>query len=124
MRPKGTPAELERRRRRAVRLLEGGQSLATVAQRVGAAVSAVWQWRDTFRRRGAAGLAAKPASGRPVETDGAAAPTLAAAARARGPRPWLCHRPVDNQAGGGDDRARIRRGVSPGARQSAAGGVR
>jgi transposase len=65
MRPQGSPAELERRRRRAVQLLEGGQSLAVVAWMVGAAVSAVWQWRESFRRAGAAGLAAKPASGRP-----------------------------------------------------------
>jgi putative transposase len=36
-----------------------------VAQKVGAAVSAVWQWRETFRRKGAQGLAAKPAPGRP-----------------------------------------------------------
>jgi len=78
MRPKGTPAELERRRRRAVRFLESGHSLATVAQRVGAAVSAVWQWRDTFRRRGSAGLAATPASGRP--------PKLTARQRKRLPR--------------------------------------
>ncbi len=32
---------------------------------VGAAVSAVWAWRKTWERRGDAGLAAKPASGRP-----------------------------------------------------------
>lgn len=65
MRPQGSPAELERRRRRAVQLLESGQSRATVAQMVGAAVSAVWQWHETFRREGADGLAAKPAPGRP-----------------------------------------------------------
>jgi transposase len=65
MRPQGSPAELERRRRRAVQLLEGGQSLVVVAWMVGAAVSAVWQWRETCRRAGADGLAAKPAPGRP-----------------------------------------------------------
>ena len=65
MRPQGSPAELERRRRRAVELLESGQSLVVVAWMVGAAVSAVWQWRKTFRREGAGGLAAKPAPGRP-----------------------------------------------------------
>jgi transposase len=65
MRPQGSAAELERRRRRAIRLLEDGQSLSAVARMVGAAVSAVWQWRATFRRRGAAGLAAKPVPGRP-----------------------------------------------------------
>jgi len=48
-----------------VQLLEGGQSLVVVAWMVGAAVSAVWQWRETFRREGAGGLAAKPTPGRP-----------------------------------------------------------
>jgi len=65
MRPQGSPAELERRRRRAVRLLEAGNSLTAVAGMVGAAVSAVWAWRKTWKRRGDAGLAAKPAPGRP-----------------------------------------------------------
>jgi transposase len=32
---------------------------------VGAAISAVWSWRKTWRRKGDAGLAAKPAPGRP-----------------------------------------------------------
>jgi len=57
--------ELERRRRRAVELLQSGQTLSAVARQVGAAVSAVWQWRETVRRKGARGLAAKPAPGRP-----------------------------------------------------------
>lgn len=65
MRPHGSPAELERRRRRAIELLGSGHTLSAVARRIGAAVSAVWQWRETFRRKGAQGLAAKPASGRP-----------------------------------------------------------
>lgn len=65
MRPQGSPAELEHRRRRAVRLLEAGNSLTTVARMVGAAVSAVWSWRKTWQRKGEAGLAAKPAPGRP-----------------------------------------------------------
>lgn len=65
MRPRGTAVELERRRRRAMRLLEGGRSLSAVARMVGAAVSAVWQWRETLRRRGPAGLKAKPVPGRP-----------------------------------------------------------
>jgi transposase len=67
MRPVGTVEELERRRRRAVQLLEDGHSLTTVAQRVGAAVSAVWTWRKQFREHGEASLAAKPAPGRPLK---------------------------------------------------------
>ena len=65
MRPHGSPVELERRRRRAVELLQSGHSLSAVARTLGAAVSAVWQWRETFRRKGPPGLAAKPAPGRP-----------------------------------------------------------
>jgi transposase len=57
--------ELEGRRRRAVRLLRAGNTLSGVARMVGAAVSAVWQWRETFRRKGDKGLAARPAPGRP-----------------------------------------------------------
>ena len=65
MRPRGTAAELERRRQRAVRLLESGHSLSTVARMVGAAVSAVWQWRETVRQHGREALKAKPVPGRP-----------------------------------------------------------
>jgi transposase len=78
MRPVGTAAELERRRRRAIGLLDGGHSLTTVAQRVGAAISAVWRWREAVRRHGPAGLAAKPVPGRP--------PKLTARQRQRLPR--------------------------------------
>ena len=65
MRPHGSPVELEGRRRRAVQLLRAGNKLSAVARMVGAAVSAVWQWRETFRRKGDKGLAARPAPGRP-----------------------------------------------------------
>jgi len=65
MRPKGTAAELERRRRRAVQLLDGGHSIATVARMVGAAFSAVWRWQEAVRRRGPTALAPKPVPGRP-----------------------------------------------------------
>jgi len=67
MRPVGSAVELERRRRRAVELVQAGHSLSAVARMVGAAVSAVWQWRETWRRRGAPGLAAKPTPGRPLK---------------------------------------------------------
>ncbi len=65
MRPHGSPAELERRRRRAVELLNRGFGVMEVARRVGCSHSSVIFWRDTVRRRGVAGLKAKPAPGRP-----------------------------------------------------------
>ena len=65
MRPKGTAAELERRRRRAVQLLDSGHSIGTVARMVGAAFSAVWRWQEAVRRQGPTALAPKPVPGRP-----------------------------------------------------------
>jgi len=67
MRPRGSADELERRRRRAVALVAEGLSLSAVARRVGAAVSAVWNWRETVRRRGLKGLQPKPVPGRPLK---------------------------------------------------------
>lgn len=65
MRPQGTAAELERRRRRAINLLERGFSTSEVAERVGADPSSVRRWRQAHRRRGDPGLKAKAHPGRP-----------------------------------------------------------
>ncbi len=64
MRPPGTAKQLEKRRRRAVQLLESGQTLAAVARQVGAAVSSVFRWAQAYRRKGARGLETKPTPGR------------------------------------------------------------
>lgn len=63
MRPTGSAEELERRRRRAMALLEQGHSQAEVARMVGSSTSSVCRWRKMVRRRG--GLAARPHPGRP-----------------------------------------------------------
>lgn len=65
MRPKGSPAELERRRRRALVLLGEGLSLHEVARRVGCHASSVMRWRDAAERGGAEALKPKHAPGRP-----------------------------------------------------------
>ncbi len=65
MRPPGTAKQLEKRRRRAVQLLESGETLVAVARRVGAAVSSVFRWRQACDRKGPRGLEAKPTPGRP-----------------------------------------------------------
>src|SRR6516225_3675513 len=65
MRPPGTPKQLEKRRRRAVQLLESGQTLSAVARQVGAAVNSVFRWWHTYQRKGTRGLDAKPTPGRP-----------------------------------------------------------
>jgi len=61
MRPKGTAPELERRRRRAVELLEQGEAPAVVARILGVRPTSLHRWRRLARQ--ADGLAAKPPSG-------------------------------------------------------------
>lgn len=65
MRPEGSSAELERRRLRAVALIEDGYSLNEVARRVGCNASSAMRWRDAFRRGGRRALRPKPTPGRP-----------------------------------------------------------
>ena len=65
MRPEGSPAELERRRLRAVDWIEAGCSLNEVARRMGCNASSVMRWRDAFRRGGRQALRPKPTPGRP-----------------------------------------------------------
>jgi len=61
-RPIGTSAELERRRRRAVALLEAGESPTDIARILGAARGSLYRWRQAARSR-PDGLAARPHPG-------------------------------------------------------------
>lgn len=65
MRPTGSPEELERRRLRALALLDDGLLPAEVAQRVGVDRRSVRRWKAAAREHGEAGIRARPASGRP-----------------------------------------------------------
>ena len=65
MRPTGSAAELEARRRRAVDLLRDGKSNTEVARLVGADVSSVKRWKRAAAEHGSDALAAKPNRGRP-----------------------------------------------------------
>jgi transposase len=65
MRPTGSPEELERRRVRALSLLKEGLLPVEVARRVGVDRRSVRRWKRAARRRGEAGVRAKPAPGRP-----------------------------------------------------------
>ena len=69
MRPAGSPEELERRRRRAMRLLDDGYAPVDVARMVGVDRRSVRRWKAAYRRTGTAALAAKPAAGRPPKLD-------------------------------------------------------
>ena len=65
MRPLGSAKVLESRRRRALSLVAGGQSLNEAARTLGCAPSSVMRWRDAVQRHGAAGLAVRCSPGRP-----------------------------------------------------------
>jgi transposase len=63
MRPKGTAAALEARRRRAADLLADGKTLAEVARTVKASPSSVHRWKQAMVQGGTAALAARPHPG-------------------------------------------------------------
>ena len=65
MRPKGSAAKLEARRRLAAKLLGRGKGIREVGRRIGAAPSSVKRWKDALKKGGAQALKAKPHSGRP-----------------------------------------------------------
>ncbi|MFQ5668643.1 MAG: IS630 family transposase [Candidatus Binatia bacterium] len=65
MRPQGSPAELERRRVRAIELLERGLQPHVVAERLGVDRRSVRRWNRAYRLRGRDGLRSHPAPGRP-----------------------------------------------------------
>ena len=75
MRPKGTSAVLERRRRYAMTLLRQGMKPVQVANGLNVSLVSVGRWREAVRQGGRQALNARPAPGRP--------PKLTAAQRKR-----------------------------------------
>lgn len=65
MRPKGSAAELEVRRRLAVGMLAKGKTIREVAELIGASESSVKRWKAAWVKGGVDALAAKPHPGRP-----------------------------------------------------------
>ncbi len=65
MRPTGSPEELERRRLRALALLDEGLQPVEVARRVGVDRRSVRRWKAAARKHGEAGVRARAAPGRP-----------------------------------------------------------
>src|SRR2546425_7079045 len=100
MRPQGSPAELERRRVRAIELLQRDVPVHAVAERLGVDRRSVRRWKRAYRRGGRAGLEARPAAGRPPKLTAAQRRQLAhvvvAGPEAAGYRTslWTCRRIV------------------------------
>jgi transposase len=65
MRPHGSSAQLERRRREAVSLMDQGWRPTQIARRLGTTLRSVDRWIRAHRQRGAGALKAKPSPGRP-----------------------------------------------------------
>lgn len=65
MRPHGSPEELERRRQRAMQLLDSGVGLSETAKRIDATVTSVFRWRQARKAGGDKALVSKPVPGRP-----------------------------------------------------------
>ncbi len=85
MRPKGTSAKLEQRRRDAVAMLKTGMSAADVAKALRTTVVSVGRWAKAARTGGSAALAARPTPGRPPKLTAAQRRQLAGMLR-KGPR--------------------------------------
>ena len=62
--PSGSPVQLERHRRRAIRLLAQGMIFEEVAKHLGSSISSLVRWRQAFRQKGESGLNRKQAAGR------------------------------------------------------------
>lgn len=69
MRPFGAPAELQRRRERAINLLEQGYQPVEVAERIGVDRRSVRRWKAAYLKKGTKGIKAKPVPGRPSKLD-------------------------------------------------------
>lgn len=63
MRPPGSPAALEKRRRKAVELLQREMTLEAVANAVKASTSSVKRWRAAYEQEGDEGLNSTPHAG-------------------------------------------------------------
>lgn len=69
MRPHGSPKALERRRRRAIELLNQGFQPVEVASQLGVDRRSVRRWKATYQKGGATAIRAQPAPGRPSALD-------------------------------------------------------
>ena len=69
MRPHGSPEQLERRRRKALELLEQGYQPVEVAKTVGVDRRSVRRWKAAYRINGMQAIQAKPTPGRPPKLD-------------------------------------------------------
>ena len=101
MRPTGSPESLERRRQKAIKLLEDGWWPVDIAKKLGVDRRSVRRWRASFDAEGEEGVLAQPASGRPCKLGTKAKARLqndllkGASAFGFGTDLWTCRRVVE-----------------------------
>src|SRR2546428_7025079 len=100
MRPQGSPAELERRRLRAIELLQREIPVHVVAERLGVDRRSVRRWKRAYRGRGRNGLRARPAPGRPPKLSAAQRRQLVRMVVAGAGTAWRCPAPTACQTSG------------------------
>jgi transposase len=67
MRPTGSPEELERRRQRAITLLNEGFQPVDISKMIGVDRRSVRRWKSAYLKKGEDAIKAKPAPGRPTK---------------------------------------------------------
>jgi transposase len=87
MRDKGSPAELEHRRRLAVQRIRDGYTVEEVAKFLDVAPRSVQRWVAAYRQAGEDGLVARPAAGRPPKLTHTQERVI---------RRWLADRPTEH----------------------------
>ena len=69
MRPVGTAAELERRRRRAMELLEKGEKTSVIVRILGISKTSLYRWKEALEQGGPRALDAIPRTSHPGLSD-------------------------------------------------------
>ena len=106
MRPEGNASELERRRRRAFRLMEEGESPSVIVRFLGCSRSSIYRWKEQAESV-QDGLAAKPQPGRRRRLSPAEHQRLERMLRRGSPSLRLVKRPLDCLSCGRTDPAEV-----------------
>ena len=116
MRPEGSTATLEARRRLAIRMLKAGQPQGVVANLLGVHRGTLWRWQRSVESGGAAAIAARPHLGARPRLSLQQRAQLAPVANSGPDRAWLADQPVDRAPGSRTDPSAFRGALPSGAR--------